>query len=657
MNITYHTPCSDPTEESPEVSMIGQGNNIWQASETFSTPNHDLFWKRTTAQEPSDEGPEIAVEDALTTERAFEASSTHPFMRTNDRESKGTFDPQPVELENPSFSTLGNRLNGGIVEISETASATSVPSLDETFDSLSIDALPISTQELPVRRLEEETPPRRPTAERHIDEYEELEHQTHQEEPVDPESWKQTLTGIFSIRDNANVDILSISEDASESTVPLSVFLATAEKAVIEAMTLSNKDEDESLDLITQQVAESYIFSLVQEDRMVFLDALEMVLFSYEQQGLLDKAWIANRLMELGFAGIPGSSISRDYLRCIVQKAQILRKQRKFELSEVAYRQAIEGFKDLKETKCRLKCQVQLGNFLRTLNRDSEALCLLVDTLLGHFNSKTTRLQQTEIIAAIQNLHYKMNESGEMKHVISSFHRLVRLSHPSHDPGTKLLNWRTSPEYFNIWAEFANLGSGYSNLEMFSIADLCFAFPHPEIQSGPSGLSQLKRIPSIQKEICEHYRRQGKIVGSLEQLKVAFDCMLPLVERYQYSQASVDIAVHELRQILKESEPQERFFNARPFKRSPTLTAWFRAQDAYKQFGRKIAYRERFPMRISGISLIEEEITISRNGDTASLLSHDSSMFSVGSLGSKLGVTYSVGSLSSLVSNSGFMLP
>jgi len=106
--------------------------------------------------------------------------------------------------------------------------------------------------------------------------------------------------------------------------------------------------------------------------------------------------------------------------------------------------------------------------------------------------------------------------------------------------------------------------------------------------------------------------------------------------------------------MLTETEPQERFFNAPPFRRSPTLTAWFRAQDAYKQFARKIAYRERSPMLVS---VIEEETAISRNGDAASLLSHDSSMFSGGSLSSKFGVTYSVGSLSSLVSNEGFMVP
>lgn len=172
---------------------------------------------------------------------------------------------------------------------------------------------------------------------------------------------------------------------------------------------------------------------------MIFLDALEMQIFSYEQRGLLEQAWMANRLMELGYAGMPGSSGSRHYLRCIVQKARILRKQRKFELSVAAYRQAIEGFKDLREVKSRLGCQLQLGNFLRTLNRDSEALCLLVEALLGHFNSPTTRLQRTEIISSLQRLHYKMNESGEMMHVISS---TSLSSRPPYDPGTR--NWRAS---------------------------------------------------------------------------------------------------------------------------------------------------------------------------------------------------------------------
>jgi len=649
MNITYYTPRSDSTEELVGLPMIEQENVPSQTSNTVSSPNHDHFWERTKDQETSDGGPEIAFEDALTTEGALEAASTHLSMRADGRESKETFVPQPVELENTSFIMPSNGVNGGIVEIPEAASETSAPSLDETFDCLSIDDLPLNPQELSAEILEREMASIESVAERYIDEYNELGHRIHQEEPVDPESWKQTLTSICSIQDNAKGNTLSISKDDSESTVPLSVFLATAEKAVIDAMTVCNKDG--YLDRIIQQVAKTYIFGIVPEDRMVFLDALEMHLLSCEQQGLLDQAWMANRLMELGYARISGSSGSRDYLRCIVQKAQILRKQRKFELSEAAYRQAIEGFRDLRETKCRLRCQLQLGNFLSTLNRDSEALCLLVDTLLGHLSSKTTRLQRTEIISSIQRLHYKMNESGEMKHVISS---ISRLNPPSYDTGTKLVNWRACSEYFNIWAELFKLGSEYSKLEMFSIADLCFAFPQPEIQSGPSGLSQLKRIPSIRKQFCEYYRRQGKIVDCLEQLKIAFDCMLPLVERYQYSQESVDIAVRELTQMLTETEPQERFFNAPPFRRSPTLTAWFRAQDAYKQFARKIAYRERSPMLVS---VIEEETAISRNGDAASLLSHDSSMFSGGSLSSKFGVTYSVGSLSSLVSNEGFMVP
>jgi hypothetical protein len=164
-----------------------------------------------------------------------------------------------------------------------------------------------------------------------------------------------------------------------------------------------------------------------------------------------------------------------------------------------------------------------------------------------------------------------------------------------------------------------------------------------------------------------HYRRQGKLIQSIEQLENALQHFSALIhqksfERTDFQRTLVMTEALEqelfaaLGELLVVTQPSEMQPAVQESDKVSPLAMWMRAEAVWLKLG---AHRHLFqhkPLRNSHIDNLRDRETMQRN-DTASISSHGSSMFSSGSTSSRIGITYSVGSASSIVSNSAFMVP
>jgi hypothetical protein len=172
------------------------------------------------------------------------------------------------------------------------------------------------------------------------------------------------------------------------------------------------------------------------------------------------------------------TSPSKDQAQCVFARARILERQGRYELCEVAYRKAIEDFRDLGETKQRLECQLLLSDSLSKLeacHRYPEALQLMVETLVGYFTSATTLLERMNIINSMRRLHSNMGlDSKNLDGIeqVDLFSKLV-FDSPAIQFG------RSANDYFNVWRRFVRMGVECSKRKLFGAAELCFGFPLP----------------------------------------------------------------------------------------------------------------------------------------------------------------------------------
>jgi len=228
---------------------------------------------------------------------------------------------------------------------------------------------------------------------------------------------------------------------------------------------------------------------------------------------------------------------------------------------------------------------------------------------------------------------------------------------------------------FNVWVEFVCLGSCYSEIGKLDMADLCFATAPPEPQPGRmQGKNPRLKIELARfcKDRSIHYRRRMEVVESNIQLKVAFDHLLSVGTEDEYDHCIGII----LEQLLRTFEPPEAKIRKRGFNGE---AAWMRARELLTdlespepQVVRKesslevkiwIRARDTFLKRVSYWEIPQQgrrgrPVLESKQGRASkSISSHGSSMISGSSTCSRFGVTYSTGSASSWVSNSGLMVP
>jgi tetratricopeptide (TPR) repeat protein len=456
---------------------------------------------------------------------------------------------------------------------------------------------------------------------------------------------------------------------------------------VLEESTDSNESEDSFSDTDSSTMSEKDIEDLLSPARLYFLQkqkALELrakgwsmvgvfqhlvacsdetilefcqrlwkLCFIFEKAHVLEEALMGFELIQAGY-DIEFGAASKETMRCFVYKARILRKMKRYQDSEALYRQAIAGFRSLRQRVAELKCQLLLGTFLQSLERHSEALQFLLEALTEHF-AQTKTIEESrkviDLLDSIRKLHSKMRLGPDL---IKSISRLKSLQH----------EWIDTPNHLNLLSEFVQLGGHYSKLHKYEMADLCFAYPAP-IQS--SRISPAIRIEALKysRELSIHYQRQGKWIKSIEHLEHALEQLPALLhlksaERTDFQRPLVvtDTLEHDLFATLGRLLSETRPTGQQPVVRDSCKhwSTWKRAEAAWAKLDTRRRIIRHKPIRHSRIDSLRDREIVQRS-DSTSLSSQGSSGISSGSAGSRLGLTYSVGSASSIVSNSVFMVP
>lgn len=408
----------------------------------------------------------------------------------------------------------------------------------------------------------------------------------------------------------------SISEHDSQTSVSSGTSRPASEAAVKEALALRAKGKSSDSILLDLGCGSKDVCSK-------FCQNLWKLCFSFEKENLLEEASIALDLIQVGYTRLFGSP-SMKTTHCMLYQARILRKSKEYKDSESAYRQAINGLRILKDTKSQLICQLFLAGFLKSLDKLSEALYFLLETLIEHFNSRMASIETKvpEVMGSMQRLHLKMDIDQNMVNVMASVTQLQELQS----------EWPEPYHEFNVWVGFVRLGGCYSEAGKFDMAELCFSYIRPAGYEGTNPFLKIE-LARFHKERSLHYHRQSRVVDSIMQLRVALQHLLSVEPLDKYDQA---LAI-ELEQLLDRFKSQE----TQHVGNSSLQTAWEQIGDTFPVF---VARR---PIKELEMMLCEE---------SGSPSSHDSPMFSSSSASSRFGVTYSGGSESSIVSNSVFIV-
>jgi tetratricopeptide (TPR) repeat protein len=411
----------------------------------------------------------------------------------------------------------------------------------------------------------------------------------------------------------------SVSEHDSQTSVSPGTSKPAPEAAIKKALALRAKGK--SIDLIFLDLGCGS-----NDVCLKFCQNLWKLCFSFEKKNLLEEASIALDLIQEGYTRVFGST-SIKTMHCMVYQARMLKKRKEYKDSESAYRQAINGLRNLKETKSQLICQLFLADFLKSLGKLSEALHHLLETLIEHFNSRVASIETKvpEVMGSMQRLHLKMDVDQNMVKVMASVTQLQELQSA----------WPEPYHEFNVWVGFVRLGGCYSEIGKFDMAELCFSHIRPAGYEGTNPYLKIE-LARFHKERSLHDRRQSRLTDSIIQLKVAFKHLLSVEPPDEYDQA---LAI-ELEQLLGEFKSQKM----QTVGNSSLQTAWEQIRDTFRVFVDRRRIKE----------LKEREMMQCEESRTPS--SHGSAMFSSCSSSSRFGVTYSGGSESSIVSNSAFIV-
>jgi hypothetical protein len=627
-------------------------------SEVFSPPS--------SSSSPRKQIPEVKHSAGITSlPTIFEAASEEGFSTEENEGNTSTsasvsttayslqirelelWQQKELETAAPGLPALVDESHSNLSRPSSSISPMAIPDPGENFDQLS-SRLPPKTLRSTLETIQEiQTCQIESRMQLNSSEAEVSDQPDHGEDSVSKKRQPESSTVHHSVvldLDANTPDSDTLSQNSSQRTVGQRISL---EKAINESLGLIQ--EGKTLEVIFQQIAEDPVYDFTPHYCSAFCNALKTLQHSLGKRKLSDQALLAIDLLEFGYTRMY-SSASKAKTRCAIYRAHISKQSGEYELAEKFYREAVEGCRCLGKKKYQLKCQRILGDYLRSLDRDSDALYLLVETLLEHFkvNPSSTWLNRTSEItlcmSSIQKLHSKMSKTGEMDEVIT---RIFSISCLGHLPGELGETGATSKSYhFIIWMEFVLLGSGYSKLEMSGISKLCFDFPAPSIfRTGEPRICMGRS--RFRKEFGERYRKPGKTVETLEELEKVFGWMVPLVGTDQYNHPLI---VH-LEKILADCEYQDL---TGPGELFPQVMALRNSQEACREL---LAQRQviRRASRLTNKSKYLLVVDGPPAGTSTS--SYATSLFSAASTSPRWGTTYSVGSASSYVSNSVFMVP
>jgi len=303
----------------------------------------------------------------------------------------------------------------------------------------------------------------------------------------------------------------------------------------------------------------------------------------------------------------------------------------------------------LGETKRLLKAQMMLGYLLRRLDRDAEALPILLETLTRRLSTDISALNHTaKVFSLLHKVFSRMEPRGDPVDVTASLLRLQEAVDQSAGRRTKEGTLKISLRIFE-------LGSGYSKLKEFKCAEICFGCALKEINDLPRRDPMM--MAEAHKEYSLHFRRRNEQEKSLQHLKSAFEQLLS-ADRHVETLANELESLFNLAKLETETDP-----GLDPSQ----ILAWWRLKSVHTSYH----YRKRVPLR-QKVTLVRVPSSFSPNPSKSptpyqhppstpninrsdnSTVSTTVSSESASSTSSMIGTTYSAGSIS-IVSNSEFM--
>jgi hypothetical protein len=450
--------------------------------------------------------------------------------------------------------------------------------------------------------------------------------------------------------EDTNSENGSSSSSSSSSEYDLKIFQISASSGTA-IPTSAAAALRKGLELRAQSVSTIAILQILVDESNVpcleFCQNLSKVCHLFGRESLFEEVLMAVDLIHAGCSIDLGPS-SKEATRCLALKAQVLKKTKKYIDSEITYRQAISGLKNLGDTKGLLKCQLGLGSLLESIDRTREALYFLLEALMKHFTlPKTSRERRRviELLRSIGSLHCKMELGENLTEMNESLLRLEVIQ-------SRPVPQQKERAHFGLYVELVRLGGQYSKLGMSNLVELCFRYPPPGVAGAMSPQTRI-RLCLFYNERCLYAKQEGKIDQSISHLSAALVTISPLMSEISVGRSG------EYRNQLDLVAAFERTLS--DIKPPPTslvdnstnfhyLALWKKAQAACRALRTDAGRAQEI---LASNDNIEHAMT--HRGKSPSTSSCGSSMLSSGSSG--YGVTYSVGSASSIVSNSAFMVP
>jgi len=663
-NITYHTPGHDITDDPAELSAIEEDAIPPAAAINAPSPPPSPY-QLLQGADFSQLHDKSILEVANVIEPEFESASPGP-GRLEDTPNTAyapliahdlawdTIDAEPSEAFQTFTPLSTTQLDAHSNELGEQHQDSPMHNLsvNEKFDSLSIGPSASKYPEIPGTGtsltsggLADQLPISLTDSE-------------------DGDSHEETYSESSSIWLDEEINVLPASSgpEVTSESFPVSVDFSTSkvETAVLQALALNSNGNVINLEF--SQIAKLPVFDGVAINYRRLCKSLDFLSNEYVNRRLLDQAWMAVRLMELVKTELFGDfTISA---KCNVYRARIVRKRNDYDGFTICMSQAIAICKQFGDKKQALKCQLFLGDTLLSRGRCSEALHVFVQALIEQWENWQG---WGKVMASMRKLHLKMNESGRMEEIILTSSFIGDLFDEKEE-------WIYSRE-FDIWTEFAQLGAGYSKLGLFAVADSCFELSEPVCNGRPPTVSYYIRRSQFRKEYSLHSLRQDKILQALTQLTLAFECIQSLwIDNLSFwtNETLWEITPQDSRNVVRHLFEELSKILSEITSHEPALTlemyGYGEANLLAKEISRNLSTEVSSPLIPSGTDVrmrkkIGNQIDKDkirapsiRSGVAASVSSNSSSMFSMNSTSSRFGTTYSIGSASSYVSNSVFMV-
>jgi len=164
-----------------------------------------------------------------------------------------------------------------------------------------------------------------------------------------------------------------------------------------------------------------------------------------------------------------------------------------------------------------LECQLLLADVLDDLNRDFEALRVLLKSYVNVRRGFGMNSLALELLDGVQRIHSKIESGESLASVTSIISKMQKIQESRNDMSTCQ----------DLWFELVQLGAHYSKSARFGLADLCFESSDP-LDTGEISWTTRKRLAEFRKELRLHHKRQEKRLECIWQLAMAFQQLLLL---------------------------------------------------------------------------------------------------------------------------------